>query len=119
MDIKDRIRALRKAKNLSQGELGNNVNLSLKTISSIETGKIDLSTEQLKALSSFFNVSADYLLTGKEGTSEISADEQEVIEIMRGDDDFKKAVTKAASFKKKAISYLEGYKHTQQHTVIS
>lgn len=116
MDIKDRVRALRKAKNLSQGELGNNVNQSLKTISCIETGKIDLSTEQLKALSHFFNVSADYLLTGKEGTSEISPEEREVINLYREDGQMRKALKNAIEVKKKAINYLESYKSTEPHT---
>jgi transcriptional regulator with XRE-family HTH domain len=117
MDIKDRLKNLRKSKNLTQAELGENTQISLTTINKAEAGKGDLSTEQVIKLSSFFGVSADYLLTGKEGTSEINEEEREVIEIMRKDSDFSEAVKKAAGLKKKAISYLGSYQQQQTHTV--
>ena len=115
MDTKTRLRTLRKEKKLSQGELGIKIGISLKTISSIETGKIDLSTKQLKALSSFFDVSTDYLLTGKKEIIELSSEEREVLEFMRRDIDFNEAVKQAAKIKKKAINYLSGYTHNHAH----
>lgn len=119
MKFGDRIKSLRKKQGLSQSEVGEAIGLTFSVLSTIELNKIDPSSETIVRLSEFFGVSADYLLTGKEEQTEISADEKEVIEIMRGDDDFKKAVTKAASFKKKAISYLGNYAAANQNVAMS
>lgn len=115
MLIKDRIKNLRKEKKLTQTELGNLTSLSIKSISTIETGRSDLSTEQLKALSSFFNVSADYLLTGKERTGEISEEEMEILNVLREDKTMRNAMMEITKAKKKAINYLGGYTHNHAH----
>jgi transcriptional regulator with XRE-family HTH domain len=117
MNAGSRIKNLRKNKNLSQTELAQLMGLTSGAMSAIEVGKNNPTAELLIKLSDFFNVSTDYLLKGVESERTITENEQEVIEIMRGDDDFKKAVTKAASFKKKAISYLGSYQQKQAHTV--
>ena len=118
MSMGTRIKDLRKGKKLSQTELAEILEIHLNTMSKIESDKSDISGEELKKLSDFFNVSTDYLLTGKEGTSEINEEEREVLEIMRRDMDFSEAVRKAASFKKKAINYLGNYKSQKQQVVI-
>jgi transcriptional regulator with XRE-family HTH domain len=115
MNTGERIKILRKEKNWNQAELGAKIGLGDRAVSSIEKGINAPSAETVIKLSEIFEVSTDYLLTGKEGTNEISPDEKEVIEIMRGNDDFKKAVKQAASFQKKAISYLSCYKSSEVH----
>lgn len=115
MDIGFRIKELRKKRGLNQPELGKIVNLTGSTISAIEIGKNNPTPDAIIRLCNFFEVSADYLLTGKEGTSEINEEEREVLEIMRKDSDFSEAVKKAAGLKKKVINYLESYQPQQAH----
>lgn len=113
MNLKNRLRKLRKDANLNQEELGEKIGLSGRTISALERGESKPSPEDIIALSDFFKVSTDYLLKGVETERTISENEQEIIEIMRKDSDFSEAVRKAAGFKKKAINYLSHYQ--QQH----
>jgi transcriptional regulator with XRE-family HTH domain len=119
MDLKARIRTLRKDRNLNQDELGEKVGLSCRVISALERGESKPSAEDIIALSEFFEVSTDYLLKGIETERTITENEQEVIEIMREDKAFKKAVIEAASFKKKAISYLGNYAAANQNAALS
>ena len=60
--LKDRVRALRKAMNLNQQELGEALGLSQKSISTIESGSRGTTIEKLVLLAEFFHVSTDYLL---------------------------------------------------------
>ena len=60
--LKDRVRALRKAMNLNQQELGEALGLSQKAISTIESGHTSTTIEKLILLAKFFEVSTDYLL---------------------------------------------------------
>lgn len=115
MNIGERIKRLRKEKGFSQAELGEKVGLGDRAISSFETERNSPSNEIIVKFSEIFGVTTDYLLTGKEGTSEINEEEREVLEFMRKDVDFKKAVTQAASFKKKAINFLVSYQPQQAH----
>ncbi len=57
-----RIYELRKKNNLSQKELGEEVGLSHKAISTIESGSRSTTIEKLILLANFFEVSTDYLL---------------------------------------------------------
>jgi transcriptional regulator with XRE-family HTH domain len=106
MDIKDRVKKLRKAKGLDQSELGTLIGLSLKTISTIETGRSDPSTKQLKALSDFFNVSIDYLVTGTETEKTISEEENEIIKIVRESPEIRELMKETVALKKKVINKL-------------
>ena len=58
----NRLQILRKAKGLSQAELGNLLSMSQNTISQYETEKRKMDPDTLSLFSSFFNVSTDYLL---------------------------------------------------------
>jgi transcriptional regulator with XRE-family HTH domain len=118
MDLKTRIRTLRKDRNLNQDELGEKIGLSCRVISALERGESKPSAEDIIALSEFFGVSADYLLTGKEGTGEISQEEREVINLYREDGQMRKVLKNAIEFKKKAISYLETYNSSEQHKAL-
>jgi transcriptional regulator with XRE-family HTH domain len=118
MDIGCRIKELRKKRGLNQPELGKIVNLTGSTISAIEMGKNNPTPETIIKLCEFFEVSADYLLTGKEEPTGISEEEREILEILRKDDALTQALKEAAKLKKKAISYLVNYKQPEQNAAM-
>lgn len=64
--IGERLRSLRKSKGLTQEELANELYIRRASISDFETGKELLRTSLLIGYQSYFNVSADYILHGKE-----------------------------------------------------
>lgn len=57
-----RIRDLREDKDLSQKKLAEILNISQSTYSRYESGYLDVPSEVLIALSSFYGVSVDYIL---------------------------------------------------------
>ncbi|MGN0523807.1 MAG: helix-turn-helix domain-containing protein [Eubacterium sp.] len=57
-----RIRNLREDRDLTQRELGEQVNMTQRKISYIERGKYEPSIDDIVSLCKFFNVSSDYLL---------------------------------------------------------
>lgn len=61
----NRIKQLRKEKEINQDVLANLLGLEVAAISKLETGRVPLKDEYILKLSAFFNVSSDYLL-GKE-----------------------------------------------------
>ena len=60
--FKDRLKELRKEKNLSQAELAKELEVSQRSISSWETGFRQPDFETLEILAKYFGVSTDYLL---------------------------------------------------------
>ena len=58
----EKIRLLREEKEMNQTELGRAVNMTQRKVSYIERDRYEPGLEDIKALCSFFNVSADYLL---------------------------------------------------------
>lgn len=60
--LSKRIYELRKQKGLTQSQLGKEVGLSHKSISTIESEDSSTSIEKLILLAKFFDVSTDYLL---------------------------------------------------------
>lgn len=58
----DRIKALRKARKLSQIELAQKLNISKQSVSNWENNNILPSIEMLKKIAVFFSCSTDYLL---------------------------------------------------------
>ena len=58
----EKIRLLREEKELNQTELGQAVAMTQRKISYLENDRYEPSMEDIKALCSFFHVSADYLL---------------------------------------------------------
>lgn len=109
MKMGERIKELRKNKGLNQSKLAKAVNSSTAMISVIEASKSKPTLELLTELSEFFQVSTDYLLTGKEGTNEISAEEREILDVLRKDEAMTNAMMEFARVKKKVISYLGDY----------
>lgn len=106
MKMGERIKELRKKKGLNQSKLAKAVNSSTAMISVIEASKSKPTLELLTEFSGFFQVSTDYLLTGKEGTNEISEQEREILDVLRKDEEMANAVMEVAKVKKKAIRYL-------------
>lgn len=62
MTFGEKIRLLREEKEMNQSNLGLAVNMTQRKISYLENDKYEPSMEDIKALCTFFHVSADYLL---------------------------------------------------------
>ncbi len=60
----ERIRILRKTRGLSQEELAEELDVSIKHMSRIERDEVAFSVEILKRIAQYFNVSSDYILRG-------------------------------------------------------
>lgn len=58
----EKLRELRKLKNITMKELGQKINVAESTISLYESGKREPDYQTLKKLADFFNVSIDYLI---------------------------------------------------------
>jgi transcriptional regulator with XRE-family HTH domain len=58
----NRIKFLRKQKNIKQSELGEKIGLTYTAISDIERGRRTTTIEKLVALADYFEVSIDYLM---------------------------------------------------------
>ncbi len=119
MNIGERIKNLRKGKNWNQAELGAKIGLGDKAISSFEKERNAPSAEIVIKLSEIFEVSTDYLLTGKEGANELSEQEREILSVLRRDEAMTSAVMEFAKVKKKAISFTRNYAAANQNTVMS
>ena len=69
MNIAEKIVLLRKKKGISQEELANKLNTSRQAVSKWENNQSTPDLERLVALSKYFNVTTDYLLTDSIETS--------------------------------------------------
>ena len=69
MNFQEKLRCLREERNLTQTELGNQLNMHQMKISRMETGYAEPSLGDIRALCLFFEVSADYLLDVPQGFS--------------------------------------------------
>ena len=58
----EKIKNLREDRDLTQGQLGELVNMTQRKISYIENDKYEPSIDDIRALCIYFEVSADYLL---------------------------------------------------------
>lgn len=76
METCDRIKALRKQKNLSQAQLGDLVGCSASAISCYELGKRSPDYETLLSIAEELSTSAQYLLTGNPGGMLLPEDEE-------------------------------------------
>ena len=63
------LKEIRKKKNLNQQKVALDLNISREALSHYENGKREPSLNMLVAMSKYFNVSIDYLITGKEFTN--------------------------------------------------
>ena len=60
------LKEIRKKKNLNQQKVALDLNVSREALSHYENGKREPSLNMLVIMSKYFNVSIDYLITGKE-----------------------------------------------------
>ena len=60
------LKEIRKKKNLNQLKVAMDLSISREALSLYENGKRNPSLDMLVALSKYFNVSIDYLITGSE-----------------------------------------------------
>ncbi len=60
------LKEIRKKKNLNQQKVALDLNISREALSHYENGKREPSLNMLVIMSKYFNVSIDYLITGKE-----------------------------------------------------
>ena len=60
------LKIIRKEKNLNQQKVAIDLNISREALSHYENGKRDPSLDMLIKMSDYFNVSIDFLITGKE-----------------------------------------------------
>lgn len=60
------LREVRKKRNLNQQKVAMDLNISRESLSYYENGKREPSLALLVAMSRYFNVSIDYLITGEE-----------------------------------------------------
>jgi len=72
--LKNNIKLLRKEKNLTIRDLEEKIHINRATLSRMENGLQNINDEYLNTLSTFFNVSTDYLL----GISEIRNPKDEI-----------------------------------------
>lgn len=72
----ERLRLLRKERNLTQTELGNKINVTKVSISGYESGNRTPDTDTLQRLADFFEVSTDYLL-GRTDRPALTPEEKE------------------------------------------
>jgi transcriptional regulator with XRE-family HTH domain len=85
----DRLRLARQQKGLSQTDLANAANTSIRQVSRYETESGDLTTETLVRIAETLNVSTDYLLglssepSGQLDSPELNNDERALVEAFR------------------------------------
>lgn len=78
MSFGDNLLELRKGKNISQDELGGQLNVSRQTISKWELSETTPEMEKLILLSEYFNVSIDELIKGQNPQPEVDNDTIEI-----------------------------------------
>ncbi len=76
-----RIRGLRLAKNLSQGELAEHIGLSRSAIAQWETDRTGLHREHLERLAKIFDTTLGFLVSGE--TSSLKGDELALLRLYR------------------------------------
>ena len=62
MDYRERLRAVREDRDLTQAQVGKVLNKSQQGYSHIESGRAELKIEDLITLCRFYNLSADYMI---------------------------------------------------------
>ena len=117
-NIGERIRCLRKQRGLTQTALAAQVGLKCSGFSDLERGRNNPTNNLVIQLSKIFNVSTDYLLTGRQLTDKsdawvISNEEKEILEMYRNDRQVKNALTEILNSKNKLLKQMTN-SHTMQ-----
>lgn len=87
VEIGKRVSSLRKLNGLTQENLAELLDCSVKHVSHAERGIALLSVEKYLFLSDYFSCSLDYLLKGAEPGNVTSRIPSNMVEILQGDDD--------------------------------
>ena len=77
MELNEKLQQLRKQKNLTQEELAQSLFVSRTAISKWESGRGYPSTDSLKVIAQFFNISVDELLSGEQLLTLAEADHKQ------------------------------------------
>ena len=101
MEIKDRIKELRKAKGLTQFEFADRLKVSRNNIAGYETGRTDPSASAISLICGTFSVSETWLRTGKGEMFSDTAREEEIAAFM-GD----VLAAESEDFRKRFVSML-------------
>ena len=101
MEIKDRIKELRKAKGLTQFEFADKLKVSRSNIASYETGKNELSSAAISLICRTFSVSETWLRTGEGEMFSDTAREEQIAAFM-GD----VLAAESEDFRKRFVSML-------------
>ena len=101
MEIKDRIKELRKAKGLTQFEFADRLKVSRSNIASYETGKNELSSAVISLICRTFSVSETWLRTGEGEMFSDTAREEQIAAFM-GD----VLAAESEDFRKRFVSML-------------
>lgn len=78
-----RIQELRKDKRLTQGELAEQLQISLRYLQKLESGERGGSIEALADISLFFQTSLDYIILGREQNQEMRSQLLEIAEYLK------------------------------------
>ena len=84
MTLSDRLQALRKSQNVSQEQLAEKLDFSRQAISKWESGQANPDINNILKLSDIYEVSTDYILTGKELDNQIVYKDHIVYKEKRG-----------------------------------
>ena len=94
-----RLKGLRKKAGYTQAQLAEKLNITPNAMSNYETGNRLMQTEMMVEVSQIFGCSLDYLLTGKEPTSRVTADDKFLEEALQLLSRMKKPVTRQMALK--------------------
>ena len=89
--FQERLRRLRKERNLSQDEIGKSLNIDGRSVGNYESGNREPSLDTLVKLANFYGVSADYLL-GRTDSRGIDSGREEVLILERLPDEARNEV---------------------------
>lgn len=103
----NRIRELRKEKNLTQLELAKKLNVSDRSVGFYESGERDPDTGTLCKLAEIFNCSIDYLLGHTDIRNPYSNENKDLLKNL--DDDTKKILEDAKNLSPKSKDMLQEY----------
>ena len=92
------LQELRRSRGLNQGETAIALGLSQRVLSALEREESSPTITQLKALSCFFDVSIDYLVTGID--MKIIPTEQELLKLIKEDSGLMNSLVTALTAKK-------------------
>ena len=89
-EVGNNIANLRRSRHITQEELAETLDISVKHCSEVERGVAFLSFDKLLFISDYFDCTLDYLVYGKNTSDIVAAIPKHVIEILSSDDEHEK-----------------------------